>query len=93
MTTDIKGFRAIVTDVKTVIGLVTVVIALITFVVIQQDKIGDMEISIKNYELVNAQKFEKIEALLESIDRSVGFNRNYIMNQLTPKLIRAVEIK
>jgi len=88
--TDIKG---IITNVKTVIGLVTVIISLITWTLYQSNRIGDLNEDLEHYKEVYDVKLGNIEDLLEKIDEAIGFNRNYIMNQLTPKITRASEIR
>jgi len=88
--TDIKG---IVTNVKTVIGLITVIISLITWTLYQSNRIGDLNEDLNHYKEVYDVKLGNIENLLEKIDEAIGFNRNYIMNQLTPKITRASEIR
>jgi len=88
--TDIKG---IITNVKTVIGLITVIISLITWTLYQSNRIGDLNEDLNHYKEVYDVKLGNIENLLEKIDEAIGFNRNYIMNQLTPKITRASEIR
>jgi len=86
---DVKGFRNVLTDIKTVIGLITVIVLLIGWTLKQSNEIGDAHQKMTHMEAIYGEKFKNIEKLLESIDKAIGWNRNYIVNQRPSKVTTA----
>ena len=90
---DAKGFQNILTNIKTVIGLIIVVIGLITWSLAEHFRNNAQDVLIEHYKEMQTVKFEKFGALLESIDEAVGWNRMYIMNMRLQSKPTAMEIE
>ena len=74
--------KEILTDIKTVIGLLTTIIALITWVIVQSNNITSLE-----KELVHTKELHQKD--VESLDKAIGWNKLYIVNQLSTKPVTA----
>ena len=90
---DAKGFQNILTNIKTVIGLIVVVIGLITWSLAEHFRNNAQDVLIEHYKEMQTVKFDNIEKLLIDIDEAVGWNRMYIMNMRLQSTPTAMEIQ